>query len=303
MYPEVFVTGEPHFGMEIHASLPSGPCDVRDFISDLYPVFVDGKVRFVGSCVREVTDLTRMIHRIEQQNRSQCLLLAELRHRVENTLATIRAISRMLLKGATDAEDFHLRLSDRLTATARTHDLLTNADCSTARLRDIILSKAHPYQRDDRNSVRITGPAVPLDAKQALALGMAIHELMTNAAKYGALSNDTGRINIALEYDEETGRKSIRWTEVGGPPVGDPGGWQRFGTVLIERVLKADIGAEIETYYTPGGGRLPGRPGVSRCGFRRELPLGCPPARSPSRHESRRRPVQRRIRQAARNRG
>ncbi len=253
LYREVFDTGEPHLGMEIHASLPSAPYDVRDFISDLYPVFVDGKVRFVGTCVREVTDLTRMIHRVEQQNQSQRLLLAELQHRVKNTLATIRAISRMLLKGATDAEDFHLRLSDRLTAIARTHDLLTDADWSTAQLRDIILSEASPYQRDDRNSVRITGPAVPLDAKQALALGMAIHELMTNAAKYGALSNDTGRINIALEYDEETGKKSIRWTEVGGPPVGDPGGRQGFGTVVIERVLKADIGAEIETNYAPGG--------------------------------------------------
>ena len=255
-YQHVFDTGEPHLGMEVTASLPSAPFDMRDFISDLYPVFVDGKVQFVGTCVREVTDLTRMIHRVEEQNESQRLLLAELQHRVKNTLATIRAISRMLLKGATDAEDFHLRLSDRLTAIARTHDLLTDADWSTAQLRDIILSEAGPYQRDDRNSVRITGPAIRLDAKQALSLGMAVHELMTNAAKYGALSNDTGRINIALGLDEETQEKTIEWTETGGPPVSHPGDRRGFGSVVIERVLRADIGARIETEYATEGLRF-----------------------------------------------
>ena len=254
-YREVFETGQPSLGNEVHATLPKTGAALRDFIADLYPVWVDGHVHAVGACVREVTEQTQMIARIEEQNDKQRLLLGELQHRVKNTLATVRAISKMLLGGAVDAPVYQARLADRLEAIARTHDLLTDADWSTANLRDILAAEAGPYRREDGDRMRIAGPALPLTSKEALAFGMAVHELTTNAAKYGALSVPEGRVEVRMEDRGAAGRRLV-WTERGGPPVEDPGSRRGFGFTVIDRVLVADVGASVETKYNPDGLRF-----------------------------------------------
>ena len=382
-YQQVFDTGEPMLGQAVQAKFAHSPGEVRHFITDLYPVYADGQVFAVGTCVREVTEEHRLIDQIaesearmkrlfdaspvnitiyagpdhvlvyqnpanertlggrdvigqtladalpemsdqglverfdrafaqgertstpefsvdlempgeaeprtiwfsqviepdrnaegkvvglisfaydvteqvaarqeiERQNAHQRLLLGELQHRVKNTLATIRAISKMLLAGAPDAGTFQKRLSTRLAAIARTHDLLTDADWTTVSFAQVAYTEARPYADTDAGRVVVTGDRLVLSSRQATSLGMAIHELMTNAAKYGALSNEDGHVEIAVEVAD--GRAVIRWIERDGPPVVPPTEEQKgFGTVVLERVLASDLRAEVEADYAAEG--------------------------------------------------
>ena len=213
-----------------------------------------GAVTGVIGFAHDITEQVRARHRAQESESQKTLLLAELQHRVKNSLATVRAISRFLLAGSDDAETFQQRLSSRLSAMARTHDLLTDADWISADLADLIAAEAAPYEREASARVRVTGDRLTLDSKEATSFGMAMHELMTNAAKYGALSNEAGHVEIEISVNDE--HRRVVWQEVGGPPVSDPGDKRGFGSVVIERVLAADIDAEIEIAFLPEGLRF-----------------------------------------------
>ncbi|HKK97007.1 MAG TPA: chemotaxis protein CheB, partial [Marivita sp.] len=240
---KVIESGKPLLGVEIDGETDASPGEERHFVGDYYPVGQDSEVFAVGVCVREVTDQTRMMQRIQKQNDHQKLLLGELQHRVKNTLAQINSISKFLLKGVDDAAEYQNRLEDRLGAISRTHDLLTDADWSTAKLSDIIREEAYPYQQEDQERMRMTGPDLRLSAKEALALGMAIHELTTNAAKYGALSVEEGHVVIGTKHDasKDANHARIVWKEFNGPPIESPPERNGFGSVVIEKVLARDL--------------------------------------------------------------
>lgn len=252
---KVMTTGEPLLGIEIEGETRAAPGETRNWIGDYYPVWQDDGVFAVGVCVREVTDQARMMERIQNQNDHQRLLLGELQHRVKNTLATISSISKLLLKGVDDAAEYQARLEDRLGAIARTHDLLTDADWSTARFSEIIRNEAEPYQQVDHDRIRMTGPDLELSAREALSLGMAMHELTTNAAKYGALSVDGGHIVVGTKHDSSGGADQARivWREYNGPAITSPPDHKGFGSLVIERVLKSDLSAEIVVEYNEDG--------------------------------------------------
>nr|WP_268968572.1 chemotaxis protein CheB [Palleronia pontilimi] len=254
-YRKIFETGEPVLGMEIEGKTQAAPGEVRNWIADFYPVFQGDKVFAVGACIREVTDQNHMMQRIQMQNDNQKLLLGELQHRVKNTLAQISSISKFLLKGVDDAGAYQARLEDRLAAISRTHDLLTDADWSTAQFSDIIRQEADPYQQEDQERIRVTGPDLTLSAKQALAMGMAIHELTINAAKYGALSVEGGHITVGTKHDASgTGSKArIVWREFNGPPIESQPEHTGFGSVVIERVLESDLSGEVTVEYRREG--------------------------------------------------
>ncbi len=255
IYKNIFETGKPVLEVPIEGETQAKPGETRNWIGDFYPVWQDGSVFAVGTCIREVTDQTKMMRRIQAQNDQQRLLLGELQHRVKNTLATVSSISKMLLKGVRDPAEYQSRLEDRLGSISRTHDLLTDSKWTTTTFFEIVENEASPYQRDTADMVRYSGPNLQLTAKQTLALGMAIHELMTNAAKYGALSVEDGHVVIRTSHDAVDGedRARIVWKEYGGPKIKAPPEHAGFGSLVLERVLKTDLSGEVSVDYREDG--------------------------------------------------
>ncbi|KAA2234897.1 PAS domain-containing sensor histidine kinase [Salinarimonas soli] len=193
---------------------------------------------------------TEDIHDRKQGEIHQRLLINELNHRVKNTLATVQAIAAQTFKGAPGADDTRRTFEGRLMALAQAHDVLTRENWEGAELREIIGEAVAAYRGDDRFALQ--GPEVRLDPRAALAIAMALYELTTNAAKYGALSVPTGRVAIRWEVGTESGRRlHLRWEERHGPPVAPPTR-SGFGTRLV-RSLGAELGGTVDLAYAPEG--------------------------------------------------
>ena len=207
--------------------------------------------RLIG-VVADVTD-----RRLAEER--QTLLIRELHHRVKNTLATVQAIVGSTARTATDIDSFYEAFVGRIKSLAHTHSVLTEATWQTASLTGLLVNELRPYAEvaeaggeDDR--VVLEGPPIDLPSDIAVPVGMAIHELTTNAAKYGALSNRTGRVTVAwdLEPGGPAGTLRLTWRESGGPPV-QPPRRQGFGSRLLHRVLITQVQAEVTTDYSPDG--------------------------------------------------
>jgi two-component system CheB/CheR fusion protein len=212
----------------------------------------EGRVTGVVSFAYEIIEQVLARRAAQESEAQKTVLLAELQHRVKNTLATVRAMSRFLLAGSADAAEYHERLSARLHAMARTHDLMTAADWTETDLAALVALEAAPYEAEPGARVRLRGDDLRLDAKEAMATGMLLHELMTNAAKHGALSTAGGHVEIDVAGGPR-GARRLTWREAGGPPVRDPGAARGFGSVMIERVFAADMGAEVDLRFPEDG--------------------------------------------------
>ena len=176
------------------------------------------------------------------------LLVNELNHRVKNTLAVVQALARQTFRNAPDVDVAVAAFDERLFALSRAHNLLTDANWSAADLRDIIAGQIG--QIGER--VLVDGPPVALPPQLAVSLALALHELHTNATKYGALSNDAGRVQVSWRIAQPSGRLHLCWKESGGPPVAPPTR-QGFGSRLIERALAREVGGEVQVRYLPDG--------------------------------------------------
>jgi two-component sensor histidine kinase len=180
------------------------------------------------------------------------LLIEELNHRVKNTLAILQAIAAQTFRSATRAE--REKFEGRLGALAEAHNLLSQEKWQGSELADVIKRVLQPYALSGPGRIRMFGPDVPLPPRLAVVLSMIVHEIATNAAKYGALSNDSGTISVNWEVVEEGGARKLRliWTEAGGPPVVAP--VQRgFGSRLIERSARDQLGGEATVDFLPRG--------------------------------------------------
>ena len=180
------------------------------------------------------------------------LLIDELNHRVKNTRAILQAIAVQTFQGATPDE--REKFEGRLGALAEAHNLLSQEKWQGSQLKDVLDRALQPYQPNNPARMRIFGPSVPLSPRLAVVLSMIVHEIATNAAKYGALSNDTGTVTLKCEVIEEDARPKLRliWVEAGGPPVVAP--VQRgFGSRLIERSARDQLGGEATVDFLPGG--------------------------------------------------
>ncbi len=177
----------------------------------------------------------------------RALLLNELNHRVKNTLAVVQSIAWQTFRHATDTQSASDSFEKRLTALSRAHGLLTNADWSSADLRDI----ASGQLGEIGPRARLDGPTVLLPPQVAVSVALALHELGTNAMKYGALSNDSGTVQISWTIDDLRWL-SLRWDESGGPPVTPPSR-RGFGSRLIERALALELGGKVNVEYRPSG--------------------------------------------------
>jgi two-component sensor histidine kinase len=184
----------------------------------------------------------------------QRLLIDELNHRVKNTLATVQSISAQTLRTADTKEDAQDALEKRLLALSRAHDVLTRESWDGADLVEVIEKALEPYQNSGESRVLITGPHVRVTPRMSLALAMAMHELATNAVKYGALSNKTGTIEVSwnVQNGDAPPRLALKWTEAGGPPVVAPRR-RGFGSRLIERTLANDLDGQVEIAFAPAG--------------------------------------------------
>ncbi|TNC11459.1 HAMP domain-containing protein [Methylobacterium terricola] len=180
----------------------------------------------------------------------QELLIHELNHRVKNTLATVQSMARQTARSAASLDDFTGSFEARLLAMSQTHNVLTANHWEGAGLRGILSAELEPYAggRDDR--IRLEGPPVSLTPAVALPLGMAIHELATNAAKYGALSAEAGQVAVEWQVGPDT--LSLRWRESGGPPVAPPAR-TGFGTRLIRTSLERELAGEVRLDFAAGG--------------------------------------------------
>jgi two-component sensor histidine kinase len=179
----------------------------------------------------------------------QSLLLGELQHRVKNTLAMVQAIASQTFRDTTTPEARDA-FTARVVALAQANEILTESGWTAAPLGDVIRGATIPHCAGPERFT-ISGPGIEIAARAALSLTLALHELCTNAAKYGALSNQSGHVDIAWEVaDDEVFRLS--WAERDGPRVERPAR-AGLGTRLIERSLGPQLGGEVRTDYRPDG--------------------------------------------------
>lgn len=180
------------------------------------------------------------------------LLVAELSHRVKNTLATVISVARQSFSGATDVEEAQQRFGSRIRALAQTHTRLAEANWSGVSLETMFTDELAPYRREDVANVSLSGPPIALNSRCAVTLGMAVHELTTNAAKYGALSAERGRVEVTWELEPYEHHLTIRWVETGGPPVTPPK-TSGFGRLLLERALASDLTGNVHLDFAADG--------------------------------------------------
>jgi two-component sensor histidine kinase len=180
------------------------------------------------------------------------LLLAELSHRVKNTLATVISIAQQSFSRNPDVDEARRSFASRIRALAQSHGRLAEASWSGVSFDAMLRDELAPYRREDGSNLRVSGPPVVFNAKCALTLGMAIHELATNAAKHGALSNKSGSVDVTWQVDSRHGQLRIRWSETGGPTVRPP---ERsgFGRLLLERALASDLGGDVQLDFAADG--------------------------------------------------
>lgn len=182
------------------------------------------------------------------------LIINELNHRVKNTLAMMQAIAAQTFRNADDISQAQEKFTARIMALAKANDLLTGQHWVSASLRDVVRLTLDAHFGEEPHRYEVEGPVVRLSPKTALSLSMAMHELATNAMKYGAGSNKTGHISVAwtVAPGGNGDRLRLTWRETGGPPV-QPPPRRGFGSRLIERGLAAEMGGEVRLEFAAEG--------------------------------------------------
>lgn len=205
----------------------------------------DGQPVRLLSVSRDITELKRA----EEQQR---LLALELNHRIKNVLAMVQAIASQTFRATPDPAEANAAFLDRLRALGSAQDLLTQTTLTVARMADVAAVAFQPHGREGQ--VTLSGPDVDLAPRCALALSLALHELTTNAIKYGALSADAGRVAVSwtLTPGPDQTVFVLSWTESGGPPVAPPTR-TGFGAGMIQRALSGYVGGATTLDYDPGG--------------------------------------------------
>lgn len=200
--------------------------------------------------VRVLQDVTER----KAAERRQKLLIDELNHRVKNTLATVQSLASQTARSAPTPEAFQQSFEGRLIALSKAHDQLTMHHWENADLREVLMAGFAPYGTGSEHVV-LRGEDVLLRPRAVLTLAMAFHELITNAAKYGALSAAQGRVIVQWDsMRDDAGRSFLRmkWQEEGGPPATPPRR-RGFGSRLIENSIAAELGGSAHLMFTPEG--------------------------------------------------
>ncbi|MGE3477216.1 MAG: chemotaxis protein CheB [Rhodospirillaceae bacterium] len=229
---DVFQRGAEEVNLE--ASVPVANGRVHDFLVDVYPYEEEGRVTAVGLILKDVTELRHL----EKEMRR---LMDELQHRVKNTLATVNSIINQTVGTKVDRAELAETLKSRIGALAATHDLLTAGDWTGASLKQILEAEILPFGESDR--VVLQGPNIDLPPKHALALTLTLHELATNAAKYGALSKNGGTLEITwiVKVDAAGRELVLDWVEKLDKNIEDSRVVESFGMRLIRNAVAHDL--------------------------------------------------------------
>jgi two-component sensor histidine kinase/PAS domain-containing protein len=219
------------------------------FLLSAGPLVDETKVN-VGSIVT-LTDMTERKRAEEQQT----MMVAELNHRVKNIFAIVQSVAAQTLRSSTSLENFSDAFTGRIKALAIAHDVLTQTRWIGIGLSELLAAVLAPYRSGDETRVSISGPAVLLPANAVVPMSMVLHELTTNAAKYGALSTTRGKIDITWQLSGgATPSVDLVWQERDGPPVKAPES-PGFGTRLIEHVIGYDLDGKTKFDFEPAGVR------------------------------------------------
>jgi two-component sensor histidine kinase len=212
------------------------------------PIFgEDGKPSHILSISRDITELA-------EAQEQQRVLTAELQHRIKNSLAMVLAIANQTIRGD-DIEAARKAFTARLMTLSTAHDILVQSNWASAPIKDVIKGALAPYHTG-QGRIEFGGPELVLPPKPALAIALAVHELATNATKYGALSNEEGKVIVSWDTNVigENSSFLFDWIEKGGPRVVEPEQSKKgFGTRLIERMLKNEFGGEVLIDFKPDG--------------------------------------------------
>jgi PAS domain S-box-containing protein len=211
-------------------------------------------VRFAG-VIYDITDRRNAEEALANQAKHQRLLINELNHRVKNTLAIVQSLAQQTFKGDAPLPGAREAFEARLTSLAAAHNLLTQKNWEQASLNDAVRVSVAATAGTSAQRVTIEGPEILLDPQTAVTLTMAIHELSTNALKYGALSNDTGEVAVQwtiVDHPGSRARMHFSWKESGGPAVETP--LKRgFGSRLIERGIASELRGTVQLFFEPAG--------------------------------------------------
>ena len=216
-----------------------------DYLMRILPYRTQGDL--TDGVVITFVDVTSLI-RLDEKT----ALVAELNHRVKNMLAVVLAIANNMVRRCSSLEDFMVDFADRLAAMGRTHDLLSSRSWRGVGLEDLLVQELVVFA--DRSRFSVQGPQLHLKPKAATALGIVFHELATNGTKFGAFSNDVGRVDVRWTIETRDGRRwlALAWRESGGRPVVTPQ-TPGFGTELIRRTTEYEFSGTSTIEYLPDG--------------------------------------------------
>jgi two-component sensor histidine kinase len=194
-----------------------------------------------------IVGASRDLTRPKEAEDLQRLLLNELNHRIKNTFATIQAITAQTLRAARDLPSARLALDSRIRSLAQAHDLLTVRAWTTVNLTDVVVRALDAFAQ---TQMTLSGTAIDVPPKHALALSLALHELATNAIKYGALSRPEGHVTV--QWGVQQGMLHLDWDESGGPPVAPPT-QKGFGSRLLEQLISHDLDGDTKLIFDVSG--------------------------------------------------
>jgi two-component sensor histidine kinase len=215
----------------------------------------DGEFGIVGHAIDHFMDQLAAAREQRQRDEQQRdLLIGELDHRVKNLLATVQSVARQTFKSNEANKPAIDVFNKRLQAMSDAYSLLMKGHLRAVVLSDLISQAIRPFESREEPQFATSGPDFDIESKAALSISMALHELCTNAVKYGALSGDMGKIAIIWEIDNSDSEPQfvLRWIERGGPPVTAPVG-RGFGTNMIERALTNQLGGQVRMDYAVDG--------------------------------------------------
>jgi len=245
MLDHVYSTGETRGGEGMRVMLQTARGELQErFLDFSYDAVRNLEGEITGVFVQGM-DRTDAVKTLQHQR----LLLDELNHRVKNTLATVQSIAAQTLRAAPDLATARKDFEGRIVALSKAHNLLSQTAWDSTTMSALICHELGHY---DRARIASEGPQVTLNPKASIAVAMVLHELSTNAAKYGALSGETGRLDLAWRVDEGSGELKIDWHETGGPPVAAPSR-TGFGSRMMNLVMRGELNGAVDARYEPQG--------------------------------------------------
>ena len=248
---QVYKSGKPFVGRRVPITFQNNGADPTEerYLDFVYQPII-GEFGTVAGVFVEGSDVTDHVLAEQQQQ----LLIRELQHRVQNTLATVQAILAATARSSPNIADFRKAFSARLVALGKTHSILSENDRQIATVLELLRLELAPYDDTIGHRVVLEGPTVGLPSILAVPLGLAFHELATNAAKHGALSDIAGMVTVRWHTANEDGRTMlhIQRNEDNGPQVAEPK-HEGFGTRLLNKALPAQAGANVTLNFAPSG--------------------------------------------------